>query len=164
MLGSIRKGHGGSSIPVPEYNVRADISAAQKVISSIESITLVPLDTCGTFQLAGKNYSRLKNSKDAIVSLILENYAIFSKFKTKHGSPYYSPGQELTRSSILFDVVPVFLVFRENFLKMERLKILIDDQGYTRVDQLTGHSVLCALDWVNLKGFGQAVTEIFLRD
>ncbi len=64
MYGSVR-GYDGGPISA-EYNVRANVPAARKVLSAPwRQITITPLDTCGLVNLSGRRFETLKLSSDA---------------------------------------------------------------------------------------------------
>ena len=73
MHGSVRKGYGGGPKLSAEYNVKACVAAARKVLSAPwRQIAITPLDTCGAVNLSGKRFQSLKDSPDPLVKAMLE--------------------------------------------------------------------------------------------
>ena len=143
MHGSIRRQHDGKPEAIDEYNVKADIPAAQAVFSaSWQSMVITPLDTCGLVRLSGAKYEAVRACQDPLTAAVIENYRIWS----------WVGDQFATRSSILFDTVAIHLAFREKWLRMEDLRIVVDEAGFTRVNP-AGRSVRVAIDWEDLGAF-----------
>jgi hypothetical protein len=55
---------------------------------------------------------------------IIENYKYWAEVRK------FRQNQELKESSILFDTVAIYMAFSTKFLVMEKLPIIIDDEGY----------------------------------
>ena len=67
MQGSVFKGYDGGPVSA-EYNVKANVSAAQTVLSAPwNKITITPLDTCGLVTLSGERFQKLVKSRDPLV-------------------------------------------------------------------------------------------------
>ena len=62
------------------------------------------------------------------------------------------------QSSILYDLVAVYLGFTEHSLDMETLPIVITPDGKTLIDE-QGQYVRCALNWHSKNEFLDLVTE-----
>jgi inosine-uridine nucleoside N-ribohydrolase len=154
MHGSVRRGYGGSKSVSAEWNVRADAKAARQVLSAGWDITITPLDTCGLVSLAGARYQRLLNSKDPLVSAIIENYRIWSPNNKNQGAPEKS-------STTLFDTVAVYLAFADELCEMERLGIRVSDDGYTRIDD-QAKIMTVATRWKSLDAFKDLLTNRLL--
>lgn len=160
MHGSIYKGYGGSDKVSPEYNVRADVKACQKVFTADWDMTITPLDTCGLVVLDGEKYQKVFNRNSAVTSNLLANYRIWQKNGMRN---QYKEADEAnlnrlannvlhTRSSTLFDTVAIYLAVSHDLVKMEKLPIEVDDQGYTRIVQ-GAKMVDCAVDWTSLDDY-----------
>jgi inosine-uridine nucleoside N-ribohydrolase len=153
MHGSVYKGYGGKSDVSAEYNVRRDAPAARRVLSAPWKSTIItPLDTCGIVHLDGDRFQALKQSDDALVKALLENYRIWAKKK--------SVG-ELTRSSTLFDTVAIYLGYPgpKELAKFETLSIRVTDDGYTRVDP-AGKKMSVATAWNDLDGYRDLLVKV----
>lgn len=146
MHGSVRLGYGGNKEIAPEWNVKADPQACQKTFTAPWDITITPIDTCGLVQLDGDRYRRLRDSEDPIARAILENYRLWSTASDANNKAAQ------THSSTLFDTVAVYLAFRQDLCRMERLNIRVDDQGFTRIDE-KGKAMRVATSWKSLDGF-----------
>lgn len=153
MHGSVYKGYNGSSKPSAEYNVRRDAAAARRVLSAPwRTTTITPLDTCGIVNLAGKRFETLKQSDDALVRALMENYRIWAK-KTQLS--------ELTRSSTLFDTVAIYLAYpgAKDLATFETLSIAVTDDGYTRIDP-AGRKTSVATQWKSLDGYRDLMVKV----
>jgi inosine-uridine nucleoside N-ribohydrolase len=125
MHGSVRLGYGGNKKISAEYNVRADVPACQAVFTAPWDMIITPLDTCGLVHLTGEKYAAVRDAKDPLAAALIQNYRFWSR--THKIDPE-------KRSSTLFDTVAVYLGFTDELLKMEKLGIRVDDEGYTRID------------------------------
>lgn len=151
MQGSIRRSHEGREGAVAEYNVVKDISACQRAFTAPwRGMTITPLDTCGQIWLDGERYQALRDSNDPLVQAVIENYRIWSG-----ESPRFDPEK---RSSILYDTVAIHLAFSTEFLRMERMRILISDSGFTVPDP-AGQEVNVAIDWDDMEGFKDSLVR-----
>ena len=74
MHGSIRRGYSSPNKPEPEYNVKADVKAAQAVFTAPWTMTITPLDTCGLVQLEGQNYQKVLLKQDPLTRTLIDNY------------------------------------------------------------------------------------------
>lgn len=131
MMGSIRKGHAGSNIPIAEYNVVNNVSAAQAVFNGVEKLVMFPLDCCGQNVMRGENYRRVYESASPICRSVMENYKLWYAFY-----PYAKEQFVFEQSSgVLFDLAPLWYLLWPEFYVMETLNVTVDDEGYTRVGQ-----------------------------
>jgi inosine-uridine nucleoside N-ribohydrolase len=145
MDGSVRLGYDGSKTISPEWNVKADIKAAQQVLSAAWEITITPLDTCGLVTLDGARYRRVAEALDPVASTIIQNYRLWNRSNK-------NPGNAERASSVLFDTVAVYLAFRHELCRMERLGIRVSDDGFTRIDD-QGKTMEVATAWQSLDGY-----------
>jgi len=155
MHGSIHRGYFGSAEIPAEYNVRLYPHSCRTVFSTPWAITLSPLDTCGLVQLKGENYRAVLNSPDPLLRAVVENYACW----TKHNqNPLYRGFNPAMESSILFDLVPIYLAFSEDLVDIETVSLSVSDDGYTRI-ATDGHPIRCALRWKDLTAFEDLVVS-----
>ena len=147
MQGSIFRGYEGIPRPLAEYNVIADLKAAQKVFKARWNMTITPLDTCGLVTLSGKYLEKLKKSEDPIVNSLLETY----HFWLEHGD---LGNRRVSKQStpVLFDTVAAYLAISEGFLNIKDLSIKINNKGYTEIDA-QGRKIRCAVSWNDLDGY-----------
>jgi inosine-uridine nucleoside N-ribohydrolase len=145
MDGSIRVGYGSSKEVCAEWNVKAAPAAARQALSAPWDITITPLDTCGLVSIDGARYQRLLDSNDPVVRTIIENYRIWSRGNK-------SAAEAEHRSSTLFDTVAVYLAFAHSLCKMERLRIRVTEDGFTRIDP-AGKKMEVATGWKKLDGY-----------
>jgi inosine-uridine nucleoside N-ribohydrolase len=139
MYGAVRKGYDGNAKPAPEWNVKADPKACQKVFTAPWEMTITPLDTCELIRLRGDKYKAIRQSDDAVAKMVVENYNIWAK-----GQP--------NESSILFYTVAVYLAFATDLANMERLNIRVADDGMTLIDP-QGKAMNVATSWKDMAGF-----------
>lgn len=153
MHGSIHRGYFGSAEIPAEYNVRLYPHSCRKVFSTAWDITLSPLDTCGSVQLKGAKYDAVLNSPDPLLRAVVENYTCWTKHNQNALYRGFDPAVE---SSILFDLVPIYLAFSEALVEIETLNLSVSDDGYTRI-ATDGHPIRCALRWKDLAAFEDLV-------
>ncbi|MBZ0255729.1 nucleoside hydrolase [bacterium] len=144
MSGSIDRGYEGSFAPDAEYNVRADIDAAQALYRAGWDLTITPLDTCGVVQLRGIGYMEMLRQANAIphnklVNTIQNAYQTWVKVRKARLDTQVA-------SSVLFDTVAVYLAFDQSKCNMEDLKLKVDHRGYTVRDP-NGKTVHTAMSW-----------------
>jgi inosine-uridine nucleoside N-ribohydrolase len=166
MHGSIYRGYGGSSQPSAEYNVVAFVKESQKVFTAPWNMTITPLDTCGLVHLKGEKYQKVLNRNSPLARALIENYRAWYKQGILNQEKDISDS-ELTKrvdkklnssSTTLFDTVGIYLAMSAELVKMEKLRIRVTDDGYTRIDE-NGKMINCATEWKDLDAF-----EDFLVD
>jgi inosine-uridine nucleoside N-ribohydrolase len=150
MAGNVRKPFGDATVAIPEYNVKADVPASQAVFKADWPITITPLDTCGFVKLLEGNYKAMKESKDPLAMIIMENYRVWCD---AHKRDWFSHG-----SSVLFDTVAVHLAFTEQYLVMEDLNLVVEADGLTAINP-KGKLVRCANEWTDLPGYDKYLTD-----
>lgn len=151
MSGSFEKHEDGRKGQIAEWNVRNDISAAQKVYSAPwKSIRITPLDSCGILRLSGESLQRVRESTCPLVRSLMGSVDCWAECLKDEEWP--------DRSSILFDTVAAYLSFGSELLKMEHINLVIDDEGYMRRSK-QGAPVEYALDWNNMDGFKKLLSE-----
>jgi inosine-uridine nucleoside N-ribohydrolase len=150
MQGSVHVGYDGSSEIHAEYNVKADVPAAQAVFTAPWDLFITPLDTCGLVRLRGEAYRAVHESADPLAHAVIQNYQAWAGC------------MDLTESSVLYDTVAVYLAFAEDLCEVEPRRLVVDDEGFTRVDE-KGKEVRCALAWKDLPAFERLLTERLIR-
>jgi inosine-uridine nucleoside N-ribohydrolase len=158
MQGAVRKGYDGSGKVIAEYNVKANVPAAKKVLAAAwRKTTITPLDTCGLVNLSGRRFQALKESNDPLVMALLENYRIWAN------------NEKVAASSILFDTVAVYLAYPQprgtrysgSLLVMEDLSIAVTDEGITAIDP-AGAKMSVATAWKDLDGYRDLLVKVLL--
>ena len=155
MHGSVRKGYGGKT-PEAEYNVKANVAAARKVLSAPwRQISITPLDTCAMVNLSGKRFETLKESRDPLARAVVENYRVWKNAKT---------ADEIHASSVLFDTAAVCLADPGSrpLMKLETLPISVTADGFTRIDP-AGTKMAVATEWNDLDAFRDRLVERLCR-
>lgn len=161
MCGSVRIGYRGSETASAEYNVFADIAAAQAVLSAAWDITISPLDSCGHVLLAGEDYQRFYNfatgHPNSTAAEVMAHYRQWL-------SALKAPADQLVRrSTTQYDAVAVYLAISEAGLEMEKLPIRVTDEGLTRLDE-TGRLMAVATGWRDRAAFDQMFIERLCRE
>lgn len=120
MGGSIRRGYNGqaSAGPDPEYNIRSDIPAAKKLISSGVPIYLMPLDST-LIPLDEIMRGQLFTDSTPLTDALALLYEQWTR-------------SYLRVTPTLFDAVPVAYAIQPELCPTVPLHIEIDDHGYTR--------------------------------
>jgi len=157
MYGDLYGGHPDQPGVMPEYNVRADPAAAQRVFTAPWDMTITPLDTCGRVRLTGEKYRAVRDCPKPLPRAVIENFRIWTetiKWQDRWG-PKPDP-EEI--SSVLFDTVAIYLAFAEDLLVMEDLGIRVTDNGFTVIDA-AARTVHCATQWKDLAGFEDLLVQ-----
>ena len=151
MGGSIAKQHRGAAGAVAEYNIELDVPAAQRTFRAPwREILLTPLDHCGDIALSGVNYRKIAESTAPVARNILAQYAVWRNY-WKHDGPAHA-------SSILYDTAAVHLAYSGEFTRLERLKLAVDDGGFTRISP-EGREMLVAMEMTDPAAFQQRLVE-----
>ena len=151
MHGAVRRGYGGSPNPVPEYNVFEDVAAFRTVLAAPWPVTLTPLDTCGVVTLEGDEYAEVRDADTPMMRAVMANYRAWA---TAIGRAELAE----RRSTTLFDTVAVYLVFAEDLLAMETIRLAVRDDGLT-FESEDDRPVTAALNWHDLPAFRRLLIE-----
>ena len=147
MAGSISKKHNFIDGTIAEFNILQDIAAAQKVFSAPwHKFTLTPLDSCGGVVLDGNDYLKVKRSKSSLNLELMNSYKHFIKTRPEAKFDFD------TSSSILYDTVAVHLAYSDKELVTEQLPLLVDNDGFTKIDPL-GNIIDVAIGWNDLDSY-----------
>jgi len=156
MHGSLRRGYLGAPKPMREFNVKQHALACKAVFEAPWHKTITPLDTCGTVMLAGDRFQRVAASKDPLTQAVIANHLGWAKAVADW--PLLKTLDPTKQSSILYDIVAIYLAFSQQFLTMETLPITITEDGKSIIDN-AGDAVACATDWQNQNAFLDFVAE-----
>ncbi len=139
--GSIYNGHRLDVIEYcSDYNIRADIPAARKVLNAPWDVTLVPLDITAHIVIGDDSYQKIlsKRESDPVIGTVLE---CFDYWMVKGNCTYYK-----THTTSLYDTASVYVAATGDYnIIMEDLKISIDDGGFTNIDPENGKLTRCAV-------------------
>jgi inosine-uridine nucleoside N-ribohydrolase len=139
---------------IAEWNLLQDIPSAQVVFSAPwHEVVITPLDTCAYAVLEGTRYDHCQQSIDPVMQAVIENYRMWSRPCKPDRSGY--------QSSVLFDTVAIHLAYTTRHLQMQKMRLIVDDQGFTR-EAATGQPVHVAIAWSNLDGYLDELTERLL--
>ncbi len=116
MGGSIAVGYDGKPKPEVEWNFKLDVPAAQKVLSSLVPIVLVPLDATGTVALEAKQRNELFAAHTPLTWQLQNLYELWNK-----------------ETPILFDPVALAAAFAPEALTFQEMPIRVQDDGMTVV-------------------------------
>ncbi len=158
MFGSVRQGYFGSAEIAAEYNVLLYPHACRSVFAAPWEVTITPLDTCGAIQLRGDRYQSVRHSPDPVLRAVMENYACWT---AANRNPLYNGFNPDIESSILFDLVPIYLAFSEALVEIETLGLCVTADGYTRIAD-GGSPVRCATRWRDLAAFEDLIVARLL--
>lgn len=157
MFGSVDRGYGDNSAPVPETNVRENVSAARKIFAAPwQEIIITPLDTCDRAVLSGERYRRIVTSPDSLMQALIENYRIWAELVTWMEVNFFEQ-----RSSTLFDTVAVYLAYSQEFVNVEPIRLKITGDGMTVRDE-AGALLNVALSWRDLDAFHDHLVQRLL--
>lgn len=156
MHGSLRVGYRGATTPTAEYNVVADVAAAQSVLSAPWDIAITPLDSCGSVVLRDAAYRAFHDFSrahpDSVAHAVLENYRLWLR-------AVGGPAERAThRSTTLYDTVAVYLAMRDDALTIETLPISVGADGFTRIDP-AGKPMRVATGWRDAGAFEALLVE-----
>jgi hypothetical protein len=65
-------------------------------------------------------------------------------------------------SSTLFDTVAIYLAMSTELVKMEKLPIIVTDDGFTRIDK-NGKAINCATEWKDLGAFEDLMVDRLIK-
>ena len=157
MYGSLDRGYGPESAPIPESNVRNDVEALRAVFAAAwDDVLITPLDTCDDAVLRGERFGRIRDADDDLLRALMENYLEWSKLV-----PWAHATFTEERSSTLFDTVAVYLATTEERLTVEPTRIAVTDDGRTVRDE-DGYPVRVAIRWTDLEGYLDYLTARLL--
>lgn len=153
MAGSVHIGYDGKPGAAPEWNVLHDVDSARAVFAAPWDITIAPLDTCGTLRLSGARYGKVAASKSPLAKVTMDNYAQWSNRK------HYA----VDASSVLYDTLATYLCYTEKAVRMDTVKLRIDDSGAMAIDAEHGRPVRCALEWKDRDAFEKHLVKQLTR-
>lgn len=158
MQGSIDLGY-DKGPPSAEWNVASHIEDFRAALEGDWlSFKITPLDTCGFIKIEGEAYQSLKQSELPGLKAVFENYSYWKDLVTWEKPDYFE-----TRTSVLYDIVPIYMAYAKALLEYENVKIIVDDQGFTRRSE-KGRSVQAAMHWKDLDAFYAHVVERMLAE
>ena len=129
MHGSIRRGYAGAPKPMREFNVKLHTLSCRAVLKRTlaewEKV-ITPLDTCGDIILDGDRFALIKEvaereGPNSPAGICIANHEAWFRAISNGGAIKKMDPQK--QSSILYDLVAIYLGFAEHWLEMEELKI-----------------------------------------
>jgi len=159
MQGSIYRGYNNSPEISPEHNVKLYTKETQKVFTADWPMIITPLDTCGIVRIEGDKYQKVLRSNKPLAKAIIECYRYWVKTINLE---QFSLEDIDVKSTIMYDSVAVYLAARTELVKLERLGIRVDDQGYTRIDE-KAKKMDCAVEWNDLDAFEDFLVERIIK-
>ena len=123
MFGSFYMGYGSSPIPSREWNVRADVNASRKFVSSGAKITYAGLDITTYVSLKYELIELLIKRKSPLTDALISLYSLWSM--GRNGKP----------EPILFDAVAVSMVIWPELFNTRKIFVKVSDEGYTVIDE-----------------------------
>jgi len=154
MAGSVRHGYDPDEKPTPESNVASAIPSAKQVLAADwNRMTIAPTDTAAEVQLTGDRYRRIVESDLPVAN------ALVNAFRIHSGGKY----DATKRSSTLYDTVAVHLGASQQFLKVEKLPLIVTNQGLTKIDRDAGNRMHVATEWTDRAAFKDHLVEQILE-
>src|SRR5262245_16994484 len=117
MGGAVRVGYAGKPPIEAEWNVKSDVAAAKEVFAAGVPLTVVPLDATATLELGKTERERIFSRHTPLTFQVQALYELWDK-----------------ETPILFDPAAVALAFNETFATMKELRLKVDDNGITVVE------------------------------
>lgn len=135
MGGSIRRAYHDLGIvpsqpPSPEYNIRSDVPAAQKLFSSGVPIYMLPLDSTLLLRMDDARQQTVFQRNTPLTDALAQ---LTSQWAAKRTS----------RIPTLFDVMAVEAAINPKLCPFEPMDIHVDDAGYTRVEAGKPDAFVC---------------------
>ena len=159
MMGSVYIGHRGKVGAIPEYNVEMDIKGAQIILNNCYKLTMFPLDCCGMFIMRSDNYMKVRNSESNMSKILMENYDLWLKYFPRANLEF-----DIDKSSnILFDLSTLAYLTHLDCFRSKKLKICVDDKGYTKVDK-KGRRIKVVLETLNMDKIFSDVSDIYVNN
>ena len=130
MAGSIHKGFLGLKVPLPEYNILMDRSAARTLFESRVSMSIVPLDVTADLKLDKAGVAKLEAAAatDHLIKGLIDMTAMFRA--RSHRRP------------ILFDPGTIATLVDERVGKFTKIPLRITRMGFTRIIKDKGHDIV----------------------
>ena len=116
MGGAAYVGYNLKPPPCAEYNIRADIPAAQTVYSSGIPITMCGLDVTAMLRFDAERRKQLADRGLPLTDALTELYKLWG-----HETP------------ILYDPMALCMVIDESFCQIERRRVEVTDEGITKI-------------------------------
>lgn len=161
MHGSIRRGYLDAPKPMREFNVKTHALACRAVFEAPWEKVITPLDTCGNVVLDGARFVEIQHAAErggpsSPAGICLDNH--IGWFDAVREWPMLQHLDSTKQSSILYDLVAVYLGFDDALLDMETLPIVITTDGKT-LENDKGLPVRCAMNWKDKDAFLDLVTQ-----
>jgi len=136
----------------PEYNVRKNAKAARKAYSAAWDVTMTPIDTVGKIRLEGECYAQVRNARNPMARLLMEQYHAWNQKQTTHR-------QDIARtSSILWDTLAIYLAVDDEFCHLRDIRLSVTDEGITKPTP-DGKLTHVAIEWKDLDSFHKLLAE-----
>jgi len=141
--------------------VLVDVPAFQRVLAAEWQVTFAPLETSHQIVLSGERYAAVRDSSAPLLLRLGRDY--------REWIPIFSAANSLAEgvldadraSSVLFDVLAVYLAYDEELVGIEEFRALLDDGGIL-VRSPEGRPVRVALTWTDFDAFLDHVVERIL--
>ncbi len=102
--------------PCPEYNIRADIPAAQKVYSSGMPITMCGLDVTAMLRFEAEKRKQLAERGLPLTNALVELYKLWGR-----------------ETPVLFDPMALCMTIDDSFCEIEMRRVVVTDEGVTQI-------------------------------
>jgi purine nucleosidase len=122
MFGSVHVGYGGGA-PSAEWNVRASIAAAKKMMDSGAELVLAPLDVTDHVIFDNAYLTAIFNRNTPLTDALGGLYAL-----------WYQHADWAIQAK-MFDGVAIGMVLWPELFETTKAFVFVDDEGFTRIDE-----------------------------
>lgn len=116
MGGAVKIGYDGKQSPEPEWNIKSDIPAAQRVFQAKIPLLVVPLDATAMVALKEKQRNEFFAAYTPLTWQIQNLYELWTNEN---------------KDPVLFDPVAVAAAFNTDHLTIQELPLAVNDEGMT---------------------------------
>ncbi len=148
---------GSSGIPLPEWNVRSDVKAAQIVFHSGIPITMIGLNVTTHCQLRRYDLARLRNSKAEQTQLLYQLISIWQRHR-----PHWHPGRPY-----LHDPLTIAALCKPELFRWQDMPVQVlmrGPFGGFMVPRLLGGASVRAAVGVDAKAAREWIVERLLKN
>jgi purine nucleosidase len=146
MFGSFYIGYNGSPTVNAEWNVKADIASAKKLVNSRANIVYAGLDITTFVKWDKAHQEKLLYRQSPITNALTGLTTLWSA----------------TATPTLFDAVAIGMALYPDLFKTEKVFIEVDNNGFTKVDKAKTPNAEIGVS-INTDEFLKRIMEVYLR-
>ncbi|MBR6373267.1 MAG: hypothetical protein IKS20_08805, partial [Victivallales bacterium] len=110
------------------------------------------LDTCGIVRLPGNWLEKLRHSGSLQQELAAQFLAWLHRWDSDGMRNIRNSNVPQSLTSVLFDTVAIHLAYSHDFLEMQEMKLIVDDDGFLQ-ESPEGSQVNVAIKWRDYDGY-----------